>query len=152
MRRAETDLPDRSANLGKPLESQERRTGTLGLRPRVHDDSEGVVRLEEAEIGVSITDGRSARRRVLEVVEGEAAMVVAVAAGLGLWDGGKVHERTRSITDWRIEPLGDRVRHSITAQWWSGSGGPAPALLEMSGVRNAGLRQVRALLPDEVCR
>ena len=28
--------------------------------------------------------------------------------------------RTRTLTTWRVESLGDRIRHRMTAQWWNG--------------------------------
>ncbi len=31
-----------------------------------------------------------------------------------------VYERTRTLNDWRVESLGHRVRHQMTAQWWNG--------------------------------
>lgn len=45
--------------------------------------------------------------------------------------GSEVYDRTRTFTQWRVEPLGDRVRHAITAEWWSGAGRPEPPLLEL---------------------
>lgn len=42
-----------------------------------------------------------------------------------------LHDRTRTFNAWRVEPLGDRARHRITAQWWSGRQGPWPPLLDM---------------------
>ena len=31
-----------------------------------------------------------------------------------------VYYRTRTLNAWRVESLGDRVRHRMTAQWWNG--------------------------------
>ncbi len=35
-----------------------------------------------------------------------------------------VYRRTRTLNAWRVESLGDRVRHRMTAQWWNGSISP----------------------------
>ena len=32
-----------------------------------------------------------------------------------------VYDRTRDLDAWRVESLGDRVRHRMTAQWWNGA-------------------------------
>ncbi len=50
------------------------------------------------------------------------------------WDehfGWNTRRRTREFTAWRVEHLGERVRHRITARWWSGRGGPLPPLLDL---------------------
>ena len=38
------------------------------------------------------------------------------------WDSTPpVYARTRTLNAWRVESLGDRVRHRMTTRWWNGS-------------------------------
>ena len=44
-----------------------------------------------------------------------------------------IYNRTRMLNAWRVESLGDRLRHRMTAQWWNGDfeGGSEPPRFEM---------------------
>ena len=48
-------------------------------------------------------------------------------------DRAPVYYRTRMLNTWRVESLGDRVRHRMTAQWWNGDEdwGSKPPRFEM---------------------
>lgn len=58
-------------------------------------------------------------------------------------------ERTRTFTAWRVERLGDRVRHQFTAQWWSGFGGPWPPPLELQVCGGSGTGKFVRCSPSE---
>lgn len=47
--------------------------------------------------------------------------------------------RTRTLNDWRVESLGEVVRHRMTAQWWNGGREEAPRLeLQVCGSADYG--------------
>lgn len=133
---------------------------TLILRPVVWGSGlEPFVRVREDEIEVVITDGPpacsgvtaqvGAPRLVSEfspmekpepwryVYTTEVVVDFPVAEVALEFLGPPDHRRfasfwrTRTVNAWRVERLGDRVRHQMTVQWWAGFLVPGPALLEM---------------------
>lgn len=59
-------------------------------------------------------------------------------------------DRTRTLTEWRVETLGEMVRHHMTAQWWNGSffdGGTPHLELRVCG--GAGYGVVVRCSPDK---
>ncbi len=119
---------------------------TLVLRPVKWDYSPpGTIRVRDAEIEVVITDEPPPCSEV-EVRVGDSPDVLMDEPGLAIyaleievvapasdpvmnwiepadhrWDvTPPVYSRTRTLNTWRVESLGDRVLHRMTAQWWNG--------------------------------
>ena len=106
------------------------------------------VRVRDAEIEVVITDGPhpcsevevrvgkspsvlvdfgSTSRRIyaseIEVVAPASESVIEWSEPADYrWDANPpFYSRTRTLNAWRVESLGDRVHHRMTAQWWNGT-------------------------------
>ncbi len=124
---------------------------TLVLRPvelPSPDRLGGYIRVRDAEIEVVITDGPhpcsevevrvgkspsvlvdfgSTSRRIyaseIEVVAPASESVIEWSEPADYrWDANPpFYSRTRTLNAWRVESLGDRVHHRMTAQWWNGT-------------------------------
>ena len=123
---------------------------TLVLRPVKWDyRPDQTIRVRDAEIEVVITDGPHPCSEVEVRVEeapavllddwfyrifaSEIEVVAPASESVIEWiepadvrfdfrtTDHPVYRRTRMLNAWRVESLGDRVRHRMTAQWWNGA-------------------------------
>ncbi len=122
---------------------------TLFLRPVKWDDHpDHAIRLRDAEIEVVIGDEPYPCSEVevrvdespkvlvdrfdIRIYASEIEVVAPASESVIKWiepaddrvervkDAFLHYQRTRSLNAWRIESLGDRVHHRMTAQWWGG--------------------------------
>ena len=119
---------------------------TLVLRPVKWDDHpDDTIRLRDAEIEVVIEDEPSPCSEVevrvdespivlldedfIDIYASEIFVEAPLSESVIKWiepadskwrNTPPLFKRTRNLNTWRVELLGDRVRHRMTAQWWNG--------------------------------